>query len=154
IEQHADGHSIDVIKMANVLSNTAGFTTTNLQVNPYTDIANVPPKQPDGTDVVDNIDSRILKAAEASHTIVATHAVAVSGTEDDARWYEVDVSGATPVLKDQGNISAGNNHYLYYPAIDINAAGDIGMTYMQSGTDPNDFMGVYVTGRRSGDAAG
>src|SRR4051812_49554403 len=27
----------------------------------------------------------------------------VSATEDDARWYRINVSGATPTLADQGN---------------------------------------------------
>src|SRR5262249_934317 len=42
-----------------------------------------------------------------------------------------------------------------YPAIDINPAGDIGMTYMQSGTDNfTDFMSMYVTGRKPTDPSG
>src|SRR5262249_30641985 len=41
------------------------------------------------------------------------------------------------------------------PAIDITSFGDIGMSYVRSGTDSrNDFMSVYVTGRNHNDAAG
>jgi hypothetical protein len=72
------------------------------------------------------------------------------------------VSGATPTIADQGNVSAGNNKYVVFPSIDINSKGDIGMTYLQSGgTNPataggsfNEFMSMYITGRRVGDAAG
>ena len=129
------GNSINVVKMTNVLSSSATFTTTNLSVNAYSTV--VDPRQPDGTAITTNIDSRIQKAAEFNHTIVAAHAVSTSATEDDARWYAINVSGATPTILDQGNVSAGNNKYLVYPSIDINSTGDIGMNSMngQTGVD-------------------
>ncbi|MDB5301487.1 MAG: hypothetical protein JWO87_3150, partial [Phycisphaerales bacterium] len=80
--------------------------------------------------------------------------VSVSGTEDDARWYTIDVSSGTPTLQDQGNVSAGNNNYVVFPSIDINSKGDIGLNYSQSGTGAGQFMSMYVTGRNAGDAAG
>src|SRR5262249_3399339 len=47
------------------------------------------------------------------------------------------------------------NTYLYFPGIDINPAGAIGMSYIQSGTDkPDDFMSMYVTGRTPSDPLG
>jgi len=153
VTEHGDGHSIDVIKMGGVLSNSATFNYTNLAVNSYSGL--VVPLNPNGTGITNNIDSRILKAAEANNTIVATHSVSVSSTQDDARWYSIDVSSGTPTLIDQGDVSAGNNTYLYYPAIDINPAGNFGMTYMRSGTDSStDFMSMYVTGRTPSDAKG
>jgi hypothetical protein len=148
------GHSIDVYKMTNVLSNSATATLTTLAVNPYTNISTVHPKQPDGTEVTGFIDSGILRAAEANNTLVATQAISVSATEDDARWYAIDVSSGTPVLLDQGNVSAGNNTYIYYPGIDINSAGVIGMSFMKSGTAAGQFVSVYVTGRTPADPSG
>lgn len=153
----AGKNAIQVFKMTNVLSNSASFVTTQLPVNPYNDIhaSGVYPRQPDGTTVTTNQDSRIQKVAEANNLLVASQAVNVSPTENDARWYEIDVSSGTPVIKGQGNVSGGDNTYLAYPAIDINASGDIGMTYMQSGTDaPTDFLSMWVTGRAPTDAAG
>ena len=42
-----------------------------------------------------------------------------------------------------------------FPTVDINASGQIGMTYMKSGNDTTtDYMSMYVTGRNSGDPAG
>jgi uncharacterized repeat protein (TIGR01451 family) len=151
------GHSIDVYKMTNVLSNSATITLTTLAVNPYTDISKVPPLQPDGTVVTPFIDSGIAKAAESNNTLVATQAVSVSPTEDDARWYSIDVSSGTPVLRDQGNVGAGNDTYTYFPGIDINPSGDIGMSFMQSGTGSGprgQFMSVYATGRTQTDPSG
>ena len=151
--QEGGGSTINVVKMTNVLSNASTFTTTTLAVGAYATAAN--PLNPDGTVITNNMDSRILKAAQANNTLVASHTVALSATEDAARWYIIDVSSGTPVLRDQGNVTGGNNTYSYFPAIDINPSGQIGMTFMRSGTDtPTDFMSVYVTGRNPSDPAG
>jgi hypothetical protein len=153
VSQATDGTHINVYKMTNVLSNPT-FTLTQLAVNPYTDIAFNPPLQPDGTSVTTHIDSRILNAAMTNNSLVASHAVSLTSTEDAAQWYEIDVSSGTPVLKQQGDVSLGNNTYAYYPSIDINAFGNIGMTFMDSGTATGQFMSMYVTGRTSSDTTG
>jgi uncharacterized repeat protein (TIGR01451 family) len=152
VTEHGDNQSIDVIKLT-VLSSTPGFTYTNLAVTPYSGA--VHPLNPNGTAVTTNMDSRIQKAAEWNHVLVASHSVSASATEDDAQWYAIDVSSGTPTLKDQGRVSAGNNTYVTFPSVDINASGQIGMTYMKSGNDTStDFLSMYVTGRNSGDPAG
>src|SRR4029078_521677 len=130
---------MDVIKMTGVLTTSASFAYTNLPVAVYSGV--VPPRNPNGTVITNNIDSRIMKAAEAGNTIVATHAVAISSTQDVAQWYAIDVTGGTPTLAQQGPGSAGANTYLVFPGIDINAFGQIGMSYMKSGTDTStDFL--------------
>jgi autotransporter-associated beta strand protein len=159
LEEGGDSQSINVVKMTNVLSNTATFTTFNLPVTPYVPIVQFTsglPLNPDGSVVVSNIDSRIMKAASSNGTLVATHHVSTAaGNQDVAQWYNIDISTGTPVLHDQGDISAGPDTYIYYPGIDINPAGDIGMSFMQSGTDsPTDFMSMWVTGRTPTDPAG
>jgi uncharacterized repeat protein (TIGR01451 family) len=158
LAEHGDGTSIDVFKMTNVLSNSAVFTPTTLAVTPYTPIVQFVgpfPLNPDGSIITENIDSRIQKAAEANHTIVAAHSVAASPSQDVIQWYTINVSTGTPVLTQEGRVGAGNNTYLVYPAIDINSSGVIGMTYTRSGDDsPTDYMSAYVTGRLPSDAAG
>src|SRR5206468_1615835 len=87
--------------------------------------------------------------------LVAAHAVAnAAGNQDLVQWYQIDVGGLTPVLHDQGDVGSGPNTYVYFPGIDINPAGDIGMSYIQSGTDDGDYMSMYVTGRTPADPAG
>jgi uncharacterized repeat protein (TIGR01451 family) len=153
ISQTGDGGHINVYKMQNLLT-TPSFSLTKLAVNAYTDVVNYPPLQPDGTPITTNIDSRIQKAALEGNTLVATHPVALSSTQDAAQWYQIDVSSGTPSLHQQGDVTLGNNTYAYYPAIDINPAGNIGMTFMDSGTGSGQYMSVYVTGRTSSDATG
>jgi hypothetical protein len=75
------------------------------------------------------------------------------GSEDDARWYRIDVSSGTPVLAEEGDVSAGPGAYIVYPGIDINANGQIGMSYIESGV-AGPFPSVYVTGRDPSDPAG
>jgi uncharacterized repeat protein (TIGR01451 family) len=153
VTEHGNNTSIDVIKMTNVLSTSPTFTYTNLAVTAYSPVVN--PLNPNGTVITNNIDSRIQKSSEANGLLVAAHAVSISSTQDVIQWYEVNVSGATPTLQQQGRVNAGANTYLTYPAIDINASSNIGLTYMRSGTDAsNDFESMYVTGRTTSDASG
>jgi uncharacterized repeat protein (TIGR01451 family) len=153
VTEHGDNQSIDVIKMTSVLTTSAGFKYYNVPVTPYSQV--VYPKNPNGTNVTTNIDSRIMKAAEANNTIVATHSVSVSSTQDVAQWYAFDVSTGTPTLSQQGRVDAGLKTYIVYPGIDINSSGQIGMSYMKSGTDtPTDYLSMWVTGRASTDPSG
>ena len=153
VTEHGNNLSIDVIKMTGVLTTTPSFTNTNLAVAAYS--SPVSPLNPNGTQITNNIDSRIMKSAEANKTIVATHTVAKSSTQDVAQWYAIDVSGAVPTLSQQGRIDSGNKSYVIYPGIDINAAGEIGMSYMKVGNDTtNDFLSMWVTGRLLTDASG
>ncbi len=153
LSEHGDGKSIDVIKQTGVLSNAATIAYTNLPVAAYSTA--VHPINPNGTTVTTNMDSRIQKAAEWNKVVVASHSVSVGTAEDDAQWYAVDVSGASPVLKDQGRVGGGANTYTTFPGIDINASGQIGMTYARSGNDTStDYLSMYVTGRNPGDPAG
>jgi uncharacterized repeat protein (TIGR01451 family) len=146
------GSNINVYKGTNLLTSPS-YAVTSLAVNPYSIV--VPPLNPNGTVLTYDIESRVQKAAEAANTLVAATPISVSSTQDAVAWYVIDVSSGTPALKDQGTVSAGNNTYLTYPAIDINSSGQIGMTYMRSGTDSStDYMSMWITGRTPSDPAG
>lgn len=150
--EHGDGRSIDVIKMTGVLGTTPTFGYTNIPVASYSDA--VSPLNPDGTLITDNIDSRIDKSAASKNLLVAAHSVSLSSTQDVIQWYAIDLSG-TPFLQQQGRISGGANTYLTYPGIDINPNGDIGLSYLRSGTDTStDFLSMFVTGRMASDQLG
>jgi hypothetical protein len=152
VQDGSTNTTINVIKENDPLG-TPSFTVTTLTVASKSQPVN--PLQPDGTaiETTDKITAFVTKAAEYDNNIVASHVVSPSANEDDARWYRIDVSSGTPTLADQGDVSAGNNTYILYPAIDINATGQIGMTYMESGRS-GPFLSVYVTGRAPGDPVG
>ena len=142
--------TIRVVQDTNPLTDPS-FSVTTLTVASKS--RPVVPVQPDGTAVTTNSTPFIMKAAEYNDTIVACQSVGVSSTEDDARWYQIDVGSGTPMLTDEGNVSAGDHTYIVYPAIDINAEGQIGMAYMESGLN-GPFLSVYATGRLPSDSAG
>jgi hypothetical protein len=150
------GSTILVEKMTSVLSTAPVYTPTTLNVNSYSSA--LIPLNPNGTKIIPGRGGTftgILKAAEFNNTIVASDTTAVGSNEDDVRWYRIDVSSGTPVLKDQGNVGAGKNTYSVYGAIDINSKGDIGLVYQRSGNDSStDYMSTYLTGRLATDAAG
>ena len=127
VQEHGDSTSLDVVKMTNVLSNGAAFATTRVLVNPY--FTAVSPKQPGGSVVAGNVDSRILKSAEWDGTLVAAQTISTAnGDRDMVRWYSINVSGVTPSIIDQGNVTdvasgAGNaGVYDFNAAIDVNAS--------------------------------
>jgi hypothetical protein len=166
VADNGDGSTIDVVKMSNVLSNSATFTTTVLSVTPFTEISppTGDPRQPNGSATTTNIDSRIMKAAEAGGMLVASQAVTTGTSDRDlAQWYEINVSSGTPVMFQEGDVTGGTgnagsaNVYDVYPSIDINPDGDLGMTYMESshtGTNAGEFVSVWVTGWAPGDTLG
>ena len=87
--------------------------------------------------------------------------------ELDVQWYAIDVSGATPAFQlvggvaNVGRIGFGTNTYSFYPGIDINSSGQIGLSFMESDTvggavnaATSGFVSTFVTAREPGDAAG
>jgi hypothetical protein len=138
--------TLDVIRMTNVLSSTPTLTDNNLAVASYS----APPaaNQPGGT--ITTNDSRVLNAAWRNNTLVADHTVGTGGTAH-ARWYQINTSG-TPSLSQYGEIAPGSGVATYFPSIDIDANGDLGMTFMQSSS--SQYISMYVTGRTPADAAG
>lgn len=153
VEEAGDDKSINVVQMANVLSNTPTYTTTNLGVNPY--YPAVYELNPGGSAINYNTDSRIMNASMVNGQIVAAHQVSdAAGNLDEIQWYEIDTSGAAPTLKDEGDVSGGPGTYYAYPGIAINSGGLIGMSYAASGIAAGQYLSTYITGRTPADATG
>jgi hypothetical protein len=64
--------------------------------------------------------------------------------------YEVNTD--TMTLDQQINISPGSGVFTYMPAAALDAAGDIGITYMESSS--TEYLSMYVAAHGVGDAAG
>src|SRR2546423_607389 len=86
-------------------------------------------------------DARMLDVVLRDDRLLATHTVGING-DATARWYEFDVSGLTPMLKQQANIRPASGVDTYYPSIALAANGDIGINYMQSSA--SEFVSMYV----------
>jgi hypothetical protein len=70
-------------------------------------------------------------------------------------WWQVDTSGATPTLVQQGLISAPSGYVTAYGSACIAPNGDIGVTYMQFSADSTALpVSMYVAGRKASDPLG
>jgi hypothetical protein len=142
------GSNIKVVKMTNVLSSTPTLALTSVSVPSYSSMS--APRQPGGT-MSWTFDTRVFNAAQRDNLLVAAQNVKV-GSNDVARWYEFSTAGSTPTLAQSGNINLGGTTDTYFPSIEINAADDLGMTYIESSS--TEYMSDYVTGRLTTDPTG
>jgi hypothetical protein len=142
------GSNIRVFKMTNELNSTPTINSFSVSVPSYSVMS--APRQPGGS-MSWTLDTRVFNAAVRNNFLVAAHNVEV-GTNDVARWYEFDISGATPTLAQSGNVSPGGTTDTYFPTIEINTANSLGMTYIESSS--SEYMTTYVTGRTTSDATG
>lgn len=139
---YGNGSKIKVVKETGVLSSPT-FTSYNIGVAAYLE----PPTatQKGASTRLQTNDSRILNAEWRNDQLVAAQTVGLStDSQSHARWYEFDTSGTTPALTQQGTVGKGSGSNSYFPAIAINANGDVGMSYMQSSA--NEYVSMYVTG--------
>jgi hypothetical protein len=144
-----NGKKIRVTKMTNFLTAGATFADTDIEVAPY----EAPPgaEQAGSTTPVDTLDNRILSVEWRAGRLVGAQNIGLGGLAQ-ARWYEFDVTRATPALTQQGTISPGAGVHAYFPSIAIAPNGDVGLTYMQSSA--TEFPSMYVTGRLDAQALG
>jgi hypothetical protein len=140
------GTTIRAVRMDNVLGSSPSFTAFPVAVPPY--LNPFPALQPVG--LFNTNDSRILNAAWRGDRLVASQTVAGLFTAQ-ARWYDLNVGGV-PTLTQSGRISRGFLVSTYFPSIDINAAGDLGLTYMESSY--REYVSMYLTGQKHGAAPG
>ena len=57
-----------------------------------------------------------------------------------------------PALAQSGDINQGAGVATYFPSIDIDPAGNLGMTFMESSS--NEYMSMYITGQLAGASPG
>jgi hypothetical protein len=141
------GSTLNVIRMDNVLSANPTFTTTSLGVNSYGYVSGA--VQPGGT--VDCGDSRVLNVEWNNGNLVAALNSDV-GSDAAAAWFEFNTAGASPTLSQQGVIHPGTGINTYFPAVAVDSAGDLAITYMESSS--TEYVSMYVTGRLASDSSG
>ena len=144
------GNTIGIVEMTNVLSDTPSYAITQVAVPDYFGIPYVFGLQPFSANTINTDDARIFNSAMRFGQIVAAQSIVDSSNgATHVRWYQFDTTGNAPILVQTGNIDQGLGVNTYYPSIDINILGDLGMTFMESST--SEYMSMYVTGRKSND---
>ena len=146
----ANGHTLQVVEMTNVLSGSPGFFSGNFSVPAYgvpSPGALFTATQP-GTGLIDANDTRILNVELRGFRLVATQIVGASGGAVHARFYEFCIQ-SPEYLAQEVEIDRGAGVNTYYPSVAIAANGDLGMTFMESSS--SEYMSMYVTGRSVAD---
>ncbi len=72
--------------------------------------------------------------------------------DDTVRWYEIDTAGSVYSLIQQGDIDPGPGINTFYPAIAVDGAGNMGISYTESSYQ--EFPQMMIAGRRASDPPG
>ena len=144
-------NDVHVLTWANPLDSSSQFTDTDITVPTYYDPTSA--NQLGSSSQIYTLDIRMLSASWRNNNLVAADNIDVSnGGDPNVRWYEFSTAQTTPTLLQSGNITQGSGVGTYFPAIDIDPSGDIGMTFMESSS--NEYMSMYVTGQIAGSSSG
>ncbi len=147
-----NGSAIRVWTATGLNSGSPTFSSTDIGVNTYG--FPVPANQPGGPGSVATNFAWIISADWQNNILVAAHNATIPGdnfSTTHAIWYEFSTSG-TPSLMDQGVINSGQGVHSYMPSVAVDAAGDIGITYMESSN--SEYISMYVGAHVKGAAAG
>jgi uncharacterized repeat protein (TIGR01451 family) len=123
--------------------------------------ANTLATQLGSTDLMDTNDTRINSAfwrvVDGQQHLVLTQTVNSDADPGiaKARWYDFNTTGTTDPtvnvpLYQSGEINPGPGVFTYFPSADIDPAGDVGMTYLESST--NEYLSMYIAGKGLGEA--
>jgi hypothetical protein len=156
-----DGGSLDaisdhvnVVTMTDFLSNSPTYVVTEIQVNPYPELT-TGADQPTAPGMVMTNGTQFTQADWRNGKLATAHTVF---EPDDnfatsrVRWYQFDTTGPTPTLIQQGSIHPGPGVSTYQGSIAQDAAGNLGMTYMQSSA--HDYVSMYVATKLVGTPLG
>jgi hypothetical protein len=113
--------------------------------------------QQGSTDLIDTNDTRIDSAAwrvvGGQQHLVLTQTVNSDADRGvaKARWYDFNTTAATDPtvavpLSNSGEINPGPGVFTYFPSADIDPAGDLGMTYLESSA--NEYLSMYAAGKQ------
>jgi len=112
---------------------------------------------------LDALDDRLMAATLRNGRLWTAHNIAVtsggvgsaSGDRDGTRWYEINVSGASPVLTQSGTLfdsAATNPRFYWMPSIMVSGQGHAALGTSASGATQR--INAATVGRLSGDNLG
>ncbi len=138
----AGGSTIRVTKMTNYLSNSPSFTYTSLPVTQYQNASRA--DQPGGSVTTFPNTTTTQVQYHRGHLVTAM----ASSTASDGfvypkgLYYQIDVSGGTAVLLNQGVIDPGTGVAVQMPSVDEDSDGNLGLTWMESST--TEYLSMWV----------
>jgi autotransporter-associated beta strand protein/parallel beta-helix repeat protein len=159
--QSTSGVRIWELNSSNQLSNPAkiGAAYTVFPSSTITNSGGVP--QPGTSDTLSAVSDRMTTAVWQNNSLWTAHTVADtyllngnSVTVAAVRWYQVNTTGGTYTLTQWGDINPGQGLSAFMPALAVDAAGNLGITYTQSGPGANQFPAMMIATRTAADPAG
>lgn len=125
---------------------------TNITVASYTRAPSA--TQPTG-DKLDSLSDRLMNRVQYTATgtpsLWATHSVS-SSSKGAIRWYQINVSAATPTLKQSGTFAPDTSNNRWMGSIAVDKVGNAAVGYTKSGTAT--YPGLAYAGRTAAAAAG
>jgi hypothetical protein len=107
--------------------------------------------QPITTDTIDTVSVRLMNAVWRDNSLWATHTVDVDG-DATVRWYQIDTTNGIYTLVQRSDINPGLGIETYMPAIAVDSAGNMAITYTQSSA--TQYASMMYTARRASDPLG
>ncbi len=144
------GNTIILHRIDNVL--TGGTRTTSvISVPTYAFPQDVPQL---GGPPIDTVDARVMSGVVRDGSLWTAHAIVDPAVDSETvvRWYQIDISGATPTLVQSGDVDPGPGIHTWMPHINVDNDGDMGIAFSMSG--PNQYAGIGYTGRLASDPQG
>jgi hypothetical protein len=138
----AGGDTIRVTKLTGYLSNSPTFEYTSLPVTPYQ--AAMLAEQPGGDVTVFPNTTTTQVQYHNGHLVTAMASATASDgfVYPKGLYYQVDVSGGTPVLLRQGVIDPGAGVAVQMPSVDEDIHGNLGLSWMESSS--TEFLSMWV----------
>lgn len=137
-------------------------TTPNVmfsQVSVPTFVPRTRPSNSTNGRFLDQIDSRLYNCSWKNGRLVAAHHTQVSNNDDRSicRWYSFTTNNwptvnNPPTLEQSGNVSGAAGQDYHFPSINVNAFGDIAMTFCRSSTSIT--ADVMTVARKASDPLG
>jgi hypothetical protein len=145
---------VDILTMTNFLSSSPTYVVTEIPVNPYAERSSFA-DQPTAPEMVLTNGTQFTQADWRNGKIATAHSV--FDPDDNfatsrVRWYQLDTAGGMPTLIQQGSIHPGPGISTFMGSIAQDAAGDLGMTYMQSSA--REYVSMYVATKPVGTPLG
>lgn len=139
------GSTIRVTKMENYLSDSPIFTYTSLDVTPYQSA--VQADEPGGGSVTVFPNTTTYQVQYRNGHLVTAMA---SATASDGYiypkglYYQIDISGGTPTLLQEGVIDPGPGVAVQMPSVDEDIYGNLGFTWIESST--SEYLSMWIGG--------
>ncbi|MEO8269764.1 MAG: hypothetical protein ABI557_08590, partial [Aureliella sp.] len=135
------GDAIRVTKMENYLSDSPTFVYTTLDVTPYFSAGIA--EQPGGywTTFPNTTTTQVDYRNGSLVTAMAT-AFADSAGYPKGAYYQIDVSGSSPVLQREGRIDPGPGVAVQMPSVAQDIHGNLGFSWIQGSS--TEYISMYV----------